>query len=252
MKNLIFWSFGLVLIASCSSQPSLKSDLLDSSSLEPVTSGVQEMRLGNIRYGKQRLSEREAFSWYFTADDTFQRGVPRDDQAYESIKVKVFEVGEAEKGKYSGFALERWDVTDDSMQGGKPVTRRYHHYFFRSPNRLVHLPAMTKGAEARPLWQKGKRGQEILSYLGGRWNVSMGEDKAATVPELQWNKRVAVPGEGMFQATSTGESLAEVETRSGLVSPLTSLPKGKEVYRVPGDWIVCVFPDGLAFQLKKE
>jgi hypothetical protein len=240
---------GLFLsLCACVSSPSLKNDLLDSSTV-PSLSEAQEVRLGDIRYGKQRLEEREAISWSFQPDGSFQRGAPRgEDSGQIVIRAKVYEVGQAERGKYRGFALERWDVSEE-RPGAKP--KHFHHYFFRSPNRLVHLPRMAKG-EARPLWEKGKRGQEVLNYLNSRWSVSLGQDVAYEIPELSWHRHVSVPGEGTFRAAANGESLSEIEAKNGGATALSVLPKGREVYRVPGDWLVCVFPDGLAVPLLKE
>jgi hypothetical protein len=247
MQKLYFVAF-LFSLSACVSSPGLKNGLVDSSSL-PSFSEAQELRLGDIRYGKQRLEERESIAWSFLRDGAFQRGVPRDEESQLAMKVKVYEVGQAERGKYRGFALERWDVSEERA-GGK--TRHYHHYFFRSPNRLVHLPRMTKGADAGPLWEKGKRGQEVLNYLNSRWSVSLGEDTAYEVPELALHRHISVPGEGTFRAVSSGESLSEVEARNGAATVLSVLPKGKEVYRVPGNWLICVLPDGLAIPLQKE
>jgi hypothetical protein len=237
----------LLLLSACVSSPGLKNDLLDSSTL-PDFSEAQEIRLGDIRYGKQRLEEREGLARGFLRDGSFQRGAPRGEGHQAVIRVRIYEVGQAERGKYRGFALERWDVTDES----KGKVRRYHHYFFRSPNQLVHLPKMAKGAEAQPLWEKGKRGQEVLNYLNSRWSVSLGEDTAYEVPELALHRHISVPGEGTFRTGLSGESLSEVEARNGAAMALSVLPRGKEVYRVPGNWLVCVFPDGLAIPLRKE
>lgn len=247
MQKLIIPSL-LLSLSACVSSPSLKNDILDSSTL-PSLSQAQEVRLGAIRYSKQRLEEREALAWSFLPDGTFQRSAPRgEEESRLVIRAKIYEVGQAERGKYRGFALERWDVSEE-RPGSKP--RRFHHYFFRSPNRLVHLPKMAKG-EARPLWEKGKNGQEVLNYLNSRWSVSMGQDTTYEIPELSWHRHVSVPGEGTFRALPNGESLSEIESKNGGATALSVLPKGREVYRVPGDWLVCVFPDGLAIPLQKE
>lgn len=240
---------GLLLsLSACVSSPSLKSDLLDSSTV-PTLSEAQELRVGDIRYGKQRLEEREVFAWSFLPDGTFQRSAPRGEEEVPLVvRVTVYEVGQAERGKYRGFALERWDVLEE-RPGGK--NRRFHHYFFRSPNRLVHLPKMAKG-EARPLWEKGKSGQEVLNYFNSRWSVSVGQDTAYEIPELSWHRHVSVPGEGTFRAQASGMSLSEIEAKNGGVTAVSVLPKGREVFRVPGDWLICVFPDGLAVPLRKE
>lgn len=243
-----FSLFLLLSLSACVSSPSLKSSLLDSSTL-PSLSEAQELRLGDIRYGKQRLEEREAIAWSFLPEGAFQRGVPRREEGSQLvIRAKIYEVGQAERGKYRGFALERWDVSEE-RPGAK--TRHFHHYFFRSPNRLVHLPKMAKG-EAQPLWEKGKRGQEVLNYLNSRWSVSLGQDPTYEIPELSWHRHVSVPGEGTFRALPNGESLSEIEAKNGGATALSALPRGREVYRVPGDWLVCVFPDGLAIPLQRE
>lgn len=247
MQKLISLSL-LLSLSACVSSPGLKSSLLDSSSV-PSLSEAQEVRLGDIRYGKQRLEERETVAWSFLPDGSFQRGGPRgEEESRVVIRAKIYEVGQAERGKYRGFTLERWDV-EESRPGAK--ARSYHHYFFRSPNRLVHLPKMAKGP-AHPLWEKGKNGQEVLNYLNSRWSVSLGQDVAYEVPELSWHRHVSVPGEGTFRAQASGMSLSEIEAKNGGAMALTVLPKGREVYRVPGDWLVCVFPDGLAIPLLKE
>lgn len=238
----------LLSLSSCVSTPSLKNDLLDSSNL-PSFSEAQEIRLGDIRYGKQRLEMREAFAWSFLPDGAFQRSAPRgEEESRLVVRARVYEVGQAERGKYRGFTLERWDVLEE-RPGAKP--KHFHHYFFRSPNRLVHLPKMAKG-EVRPLWERGRRGQEVLGYLNSRWSVSLNQDPSYDIPELSPQRHVSVPGEGTFRAQPNGESLSEIEARNGGATEVSSLPRGKEIFRVPGDWLVCVFPDGLAVTLQKE
>jgi hypothetical protein len=233
------------LLVSCSSI-SYQQGLLDSSGAEGASLiAPPELRLGDVRYLRNRLDEREELAWYFTRGGAFQLGSPRDDQdVAESVEARIYEVGEIERGKYRGAVLERWDVED-----GK---RSYHHYFLRSPNRLVHLERMTKGEEAAPLWQKGARGQEVLNYLWRRWGVSLGEDSKFHVKDLDWHRRVEVPGEGIFTAAQSGKSFSRLAEKSGTPSLVAVLPRGKEAYRVPGGWLVYVYPDGLAVLLKKE
>jgi hypothetical protein len=199
-----------------------------------------------VRYLPNRLEEREELAWYFTRGGSFQLGSPREDQDVdESVQARIYEVGEIEKGKYRGAVLERWDVED-----GKHAY--HHHYFLRSPSHLVHLERMTKGEEAKPLWQKGARGQEVLNYLWRRWGASLGEDSRYHVKELDWHRRVEVPGEGIFTAAPSGESFSRLAEKSGAPSLVAVLPRGREAYRVPGGWLVCVYPDGLAVPLRKE
>lgn len=242
----------LFVFSSCVSQPSLKNSLLDASTVGPPASKVEfpELRLGDFRYSKGRLTEREAISWYYLPDGTFRSGVPREDQdAYESVKARIFEVAVAERGKYKGYALERWDIMAESVPAaGAPTVRQFHQYFLRSNTDLVYLPALAKGAVG-PFW--GRADKAVPSYLQQRWDLTLRVDPRYSVPELRLAKQVTVPGEGAFRVAPAGESLAATEVRLGGATNLASLPAGREVFRVPGDWMVFVYPDGLAVTLEK-
>jgi len=230
--------------------------MLDSQSMVPPSSSftMPDLRLGGIRYTRDRFVEREAVAWHFTPDGTFQRGVPREDQEeYDSVKARIYEVGLVEGGRYKGHVLERWDVNSDRVTpNAAPVTNRYHYYFLRTSSTLVHLPKMAKGARVDALWPKGAKGEEVLTFLRQKWDTALTHDQKFAVAELAPEKTFSVPGEGTFVAGAAGESITATESRLGAPVALASLPKGKEVYRVPGDWIVCVYPDGLAVHLKKQ
>lgn len=215
---------------------------------------MPDLKMGDIRYTRDRFLEREAVAWYYLPGGAFNRGVPREDQDdYESVKARIYEVGVMESGKYRGYVLERWDVSADSVSAnGSPVGNRFHHYFLRSSTSLVHLPSMAKGARVEPLWGKAGQSKEVLSFLRQKWDTGLTEDKRFKVPELAAEKTFSIPGQGVFAATPAGESITVTETRMGAPVAMASLPKGREVYRVPGDWIVCVYPDGLAVHLKKQ
>jgi hypothetical protein len=253
MKKLLF----TLCLCGCVSAQTPTSSLVDSSQVVPPPPSIvvdsKDLRLGSVKYSKDRYLEREAIAWHFTPDGSFFRGVPREDRdSYDSIKAKIYEVGFVEEGKYRGFALERWDVIDEVVVEDKsPKVFRYHHYFLRKDGELVHLPAMTKGS-SREFWQKGTKGAQVLSFLKDRWNVGISSDKKFAIQELNSLAKVQVPGQGSFQATSAGESAAEMEKKMGTMSVLTTVGKGREVFRVPGDWIVLLYPDGLAVYLKKE
>jgi len=248
--------FALLILSSCAGfgkQP-LSSSLLDSSSMQPpqATFDLPEIRLGDVRYGKDRTREKEAFAWHFFPKGEFRRGVPREDvEEYDSIKVKVYEVGSIENGKFRGFNLERWDVMEETVRAlGRPQVKNYHNYFLRSDDELIFLPAMTKGAPGSVLWARGEK--DVISFLRDRWHLGLRADKRFLVNELKAERRVQIPGEGAFEAASYGESISATEVRMGRPTVLASLPRGKEVLRVPGDWIVFLYPDGLAVHLKRQ
>ncbi len=251
-KNTLLLS---LLLTACTSSPSLKSDLLDSTALAPPASSLKvegkDLKLGKVRYSKDRFSERETIAWHFTSDGHFYRGVPREDrEEYDSIKARIFEVGTVEEGKYRGYALERWDVIEERLlANGSLQTKNYHYYFLRLNRDLIHLPLLSKGTTAALTWNKNR---EVNAYVQDKWNVALLSDPRFSLPELLPTKRFTVPGQGTFHAQVVGENAAAVESRAGDFRLLAALPQGREIFRVPGDWIVCVYADGLAVPLKKE
>lgn len=253
MKKILLLA---VVLSGCVSAKTPVSSLIDSSQNTPPAPSVvvdsKDIRLGMVKYSKDRFEEREAVAWHFTPDGSFFRGVPREDRdSYDSMKVKIYEVGFVEEGKYKGFALERWDILDEEVREEQsPKVFRYHHYFVRKDGELVHLPTMTKGS-SREFWKKGVKGAAVISFLKDRWSVGISTDKKFRVPELMAETTIQVPGQGTFQATAAGESAAETEKKMGGLSVLTTVGKGREVFRVPGDWMIMTYPDGLAVYLKK-
>jgi hypothetical protein len=249
MENAPMRKYLLLLALAGCAAPSVQNSLVDSGfrSSRP-TFTLPDLRLGDISYSRSRLSEREALSWHFTPEGDFRRGIPRlDQEAYDSIKVRIYEIGTVENGRYRGYLIERWDVLDELVPAsGAPQARRYHHYFLRSEDALVHLPAMARGAAVQPLWSESGKGREVQAFLRQRWDSGLRTDAKFQVPELRPAVKVEVPGEGSFRAAAYGESLSVTETRLGAPVPLASLPWGRELFRVPGDWIVFVYPDGLA------
>lgn len=256
MNKTLFVFSAFLFCAGCVGAPSLKNDMLDSRSLVPQAPSftLPDLRLGGIRYTRDRFIEREAVAWHFDTRRKFHRGVPREDlEEYQSVKARIYEVGVVESGRHSGRVLERWDVIDETVAAeGAPKVFRYHHYFLRNETNLVYLPAMTKGAQAKNLWSKNAQGQEIISFLRQKWEIGVSEDKKFRVPELLAESAFTIPGEGVYEATPTGEAITVTESRLGAPVPLASLPKGRELYRVPGDWVVCMYPDGLAVHLRKK
>jgi hypothetical protein len=253
MKKLLL----AFLLVGCVSAKTPSSSLVDSSQLVPSPPSVvvesKDLRLGSVKYSKDRFLEREAIAWHFGMDGTFYRGVPREDRdSYDSIKAKIYEVGTIEEGKYRGFALERWDVLEEEVREDvSPKVYRLHHYFLRKDGELVHLPAMAKGGN-REFWKKGPKGAAVLTYLKDRWNVGISSNKKFVIAELNPDTKIQIPGQGIFQATASGESAAETEKKMGALSVLSSVGKGREVHRVPGDWMILLYPDGLAVYLKKD